>query len=57
MDDAFVQQLQRKSGAPKELIDTILNNIKRAQAQPKVTDDLLLQLSSSIDEFYQLSKI
>lgn len=57
MDEAFVQQLQRKSGVSKSLIESVLNNIKRAQAQPKVTDDLLLQLSSSIDEFYQQSKI
>ena len=55
-DDNFVQQLNRKSGVQKELIDTILNNIKRAQAQPKITDDLLVQLTGSIDEFYQLSK-
>jgi predicted nucleic acid-binding protein len=55
-DEAFIQQLQRKSGVSKEHIQTILQHIKRAEAQPKVTDDLLVQLSSSIDEFYQLSK-
>jgi len=55
-DEAFVQQLQRKSGASKELIEKILHNIKRAQAQPRVTDDLLIELTQSIDEFYQLSK-
>lgn len=57
LNDVFVQQLQRKSGVSKELIETILNNIKRAEAQPKVTDDVLLQLTNSIDEFYQQSKI
>lgn len=57
LNDSFVQQLQRKSGVTKELIETILNNIKRAEAQPKVTDDVLLGLTSSIDEFYQQSKI
>lgn len=56
LDEAFVQQLQRKTGVSKTLIESILNNIKRAQAQPKVTDDLLLQLTGSIDEFYQQSK-
>ncbi|CAN5776186.1 DUF4350 domain-containing protein [soil metagenome] len=56
MDDTFIQQVQRKSGVSKELIEAILNNIKRAEAQPKVTDDLLLQLTGSIDEFYQQSK-
>lgn len=56
MDDNFMQQVQRKSGVSKELIETILNNIKRAEAQPKVTDDLLLQLTGSIDAFYQQSK-
>ncbi|HRH48988.1 MAG TPA: hypothetical protein PLP23_09560 [Panacibacter sp.] len=56
-DDSFVQQLQRKSGVPAELIRTIISNIQRAEIQPKVTDDLLLALSSSIDEFYKLSKI
>jgi len=55
-DDVFVQQLQRKSGVPAELIRTIISNIQRAETQPKVTDDLLLALSSSIDEFYKLSK-
>ncbi|QEC66243.1 hypothetical protein FRZ67_02565 [Panacibacter ginsenosidivorans] len=55
-DEAFVLQLQRKSGVSKDLIKIILENIKRAEAQPKVTDDLLAQLTSSIDEFYQLSK-
>jgi len=56
LDDTFVQQLQRKSGVSKELLETILNNIKRAEAQPKVTDDVLLQLTESIDSFYQQSK-
>ena len=56
-DDSFIQQLQRKSGVPAELIKIIINNIQRAEIQPKVTDDLLLALSSSIDEFYKLSKI
>ncbi|MEP6845040.1 MAG: DUF4350 domain-containing protein [Panacibacter sp.] len=55
-DDNFVQQLARKSGVVKELIETILHHIKRAEAQPKVTDQLLVELSGSIDEFYQLSK-
>lgn len=53
----FVAQLQRKTGVSKELIDTILLNIKRADAQPVVTDDLLMKLCSDIDEFYRLSKI
>ena len=55
-DENFIQQLHRKSGVQRELIETILNNIKRAEAQPKVTDELLVQLTGSIDEFYQLSK-
>lgn len=57
LNDGFVQQLQRKSAVSKELIDAILNNIKRAEAQPRVTDDVLLSLTNSIDEFYQQSKI
>jgi len=55
-DDTFVQQLQRKSGVSKELIELILKNIRRAEAQPQITDDLLAELSNRIDEFYQLSK-
>ncbi len=55
-DNAFVQQLSRKSGVPEELIKTILSNTKRASAQPKVTDDLLMNLAASIDEFYSISK-
>ncbi|HEY6976092.1 MAG TPA: DUF4350 domain-containing protein [Chitinophagaceae bacterium] len=55
-DDTFVQQLQRKSGASKDLIEAILKNISRAEAQPRVTDDLLAELSNRIDQFYQLSK-
>ncbi len=55
-DEQFVQQLHRKSGVPEELIKTILKNIMRADAQPKVTDDLLLDVTSSIDQFYTLSK-
>jgi len=57
LDDNFVQQLQRKSGASKELIETIIRNVQRADAQPKITDDLLVQLTGSIDTFYQESKI
>jgi len=56
MDDAFVQQLHRKTAVPVTLIESIIHDIVRTEAQPKVTDDLLLQLSNSIDEFYQLSK-
>lgn len=56
MDDVFVQLIHRKTAVPVVLIESILNDIKRAEAQPKVTDDLLSQLCSSIDEFYQLSK-
>ncbi|HNP23304.1 MAG TPA: hypothetical protein PKM63_04320 [Panacibacter sp.] len=52
----FVLQLQKKSGVSKKLIDTILHNIKRADAQPAVTDDLLMKLCTDIDEFYRLSK-
>jgi len=55
-DDTFVQQLQRRSGVSKDLIEAILKNIGRAEAQPRVTDDLLAELSNRIDEFYQLSK-
>lgn len=55
-DEFFIQQLQRKSGVSKEQIEKILNNIKRAQVQPRVTDELLIELTQSIDEFYQLSK-
>jgi hypothetical protein len=55
-DDTFVQQLQRKSGVSKELIEAILKNAGRAEAQPSVTDDLLSELGNQIDEFYQLSK-
>jgi hypothetical protein len=55
-DDVFIQQLERKSGVSKELIERILKNIKRAEAQPAVTNELLAELSNSIDEFYQLSK-
>ena len=55
-DDTFVQQLQRRSGVSKDLIEAILKNIDRAEAQPRVTDDLLAELSNRIDEFYQLSK-
>ena len=57
MDDIFVQQLQRKSGVSKNLIEVILKCVSRAEAQPRVTDDLLTELSNRIDEFYQLSKI
>jgi hypothetical protein len=55
-DEAFLQQLQRKSGISRELIDSIVKNIGRAQAQPNVTDDTLKELTKSIDDFYQLSK-
>jgi hypothetical protein len=55
-DEVFVQQLQRKSGATKDLVERILKNVKRAQSQPRVTDDLLIELTQSIDEFYQVSK-
>lgn len=56
-DDAFAQQLQRKSGVSRELINTILQHIKRAEAQPRVTDDVLFELSNNIDTFYQQAKI
>lgn len=56
-EDNFATQLQRKSGVPKEDIDQLLHLIKKANTQPRVTDDLLLQLSRSIDEFYKQSKL
>jgi hypothetical protein len=56
MDDTFVQLLHRKSAVSKELIEMILKNISRAEAQLRVTNDLLRELSNQIDEFYQLSK-
>jgi len=55
-DDNFVEQLQRKSGVSKELIEKILTNIKQVEEQSLVTDELLAELSKSIDKFYQLSK-
>lgn len=55
-DDTFVQQLERKSGVPKEAIEIILTNIKQAEEQSSVSDELLTELSNSIDTFYQLSK-
>ena len=55
--EEFVQQLYKKTGVPEDLIKTILINIQRAESQPRVTDDLLMDLSNSIDQFYTLSKI
>ena len=52
-----MQQLQRKSGVPEQEIRTLLQLVQRAQAQPKVTDELLLQLCMAIDQFYTQSKI
>lgn len=52
----FIQQLQRKSGVPEQEIRNILHLVNRAQVQPKVTDDLLVQLCKAIDDFYTLSK-
>lgn len=56
-DESFVLQLERKSGVSKELIGEILQFAKKADAQSKVSDDLLMKLCSAIDEFYRLSKI
>jgi hypothetical protein len=56
MDDIFVQQLERKSSVSKELIKKILKNIERTEEHASVTNELLTELSNSIDEFYQLSK-
>lgn len=55
-DEAFQQKLQKKSGVPEALIKQIIKNNHRAEAQPVVTDDLLIELSNNIDEFYRLSK-
>jgi hypothetical protein len=55
-DDTFVQQLVRKSGVSKELIEKILANIRSVEAQAPVTIEQLTELSNSIDQFYQLSK-
>ncbi len=57
LDDAFTKQLQKKSGVPEELIRLIIKNIGRANAQPRLTDDVFLELNNTIDKFYQLSKI
>lgn len=55
-DKEFLQLLQKRSGVSGEIIENILTGIKRATAQPVVTDDVLLDLSNALDKFYQITK-
>ncbi len=57
MDENFVQQLSRKSGVEKEKIEETILFIKKGNMQPKVTDETLLALNKSMEQFYQLAKI
>lgn len=55
-DKEFSPLLQKRSGVPVVIIEDILLGIKRAKAQPVVTDNVLLDLSNALDKFYQITK-
>ncbi len=56
LDDAFIQQLSRKSGTDKVLTENIIQQIKFIQQNNYTDDESLLNLNSDIDKFYQLTK-
>jgi hypothetical protein len=56
LDSEFVTLLSKKSGVSEENINLILVLIDNVQNQPRVSDNLLLQLNQQVDKFYTTSK-
>ena len=55
-DDAFVQQLAKKSGVNENDTRQLLQLIDEINKSPQITDQALVQLSNQIDSFYAKAK-
>jgi len=55
-NDDFVTVLSRKSGLPKEQVDTLYRSIIATQGTASVTDYQLLSLHEQIQNFYKNKK-
>ena len=56
LDNDFVQQLSKKSGVDEKHIQRIIEHISMLHAQQRIGDAMLIDLSKTIDSFYQLAK-
>lgn len=53
IDENFGEQLQRKSGVNLEEVTQLVNLLASVQTEKNVSDDLLVHLDRSIDNFYK----
>jgi hypothetical protein len=53
MDEDFIEQLHRKSGIDKEEVAALVSQVVAVSEQHNVTDNMLLNLNSNIDNFYK----
>jgi hypothetical protein len=56
MDEDFIKQLNKKSGASVELIKTIISYFDLVKESKIISDQSLLQLNKNIDTFYKISQ-
>lgn len=52
-DEDFIEKLHRKSGVEKEQIEDLVSKLSQLPEQWQVTDEMLLTLDRSIDNFYK----
>lgn len=56
VNEEFITALSRKSGVPREKVDSLYQVIHLAQASPAVDDQQLLSLNQQIQNFYKNKK-
>jgi hypothetical protein len=52
-DEEFREKLEKKSGKPREQVDTVVALIQKLEQQTEVSKQELLALNQNIDVFYQ----
>lgn len=56
LDDALLERIAERSGVPPEDVHALFSRIHRLQAQERVTEIELNELSQQIEAFYRMSK-
>lgn len=56
IDQEFIDRLAHKSGVDKSEVEALIHKIQRVEKAASLTDISLMDLSRSIDDFYQKSK-
>lgn len=56
LNDAFVEQLARKSGVPQQDVQTLVHAVLKLDARPAIDAEELLHLNNLIDHFYKQSR-